>query len=55
MKLLARWNRYLPRWLWWLARRNVEPELHEDTGVAAAVTGGRPRVASTVSHRELVR
>jgi RND superfamily putative drug exporter len=27
MKLLGRWNWYLPRWLEWLPRLNVEPEL----------------------------
>ena len=30
MKLLGDWNWYLPRWLEWLPRLNVEPELHED-------------------------
>jgi RND superfamily putative drug exporter len=29
MKLLGDWNWYLPRWLAWLPRFNVEPELHE--------------------------
>jgi uncharacterized membrane protein YdfJ with MMPL/SSD domain len=29
MKLLGRWNWYLPTWLEWLPRLNVEPELHE--------------------------
>jgi RND superfamily putative drug exporter len=28
MKLLGDWNWYLPRWLEWLPRLNVEPELH---------------------------
>jgi putative drug exporter of the RND superfamily len=28
MKLLGDWNWYLPRWLHWLPRLNVEPELH---------------------------
>ncbi|HET6865590.1 MAG TPA: MMPL family transporter [Solirubrobacteraceae bacterium] len=32
MKLLGDWNWYLPRWLQWLPRFNVEPELH--TGAA---------------------
>jgi RND superfamily putative drug exporter len=30
MKLLGEWNWYLPRWLEWLPRLNVEPELHEE-------------------------
>jgi RND superfamily putative drug exporter len=29
MKLLGRWNWYLPPWLEWLPRLNVEPDLHE--------------------------
>jgi uncharacterized membrane protein YdfJ with MMPL/SSD domain len=29
MKLLGEWNWYLPRWLEWLPRLNVEPDLHE--------------------------
>jgi RND superfamily putative drug exporter len=29
MKLLGRWNWYLPRWLEWLPRLNVEPQLPE--------------------------
>ena len=29
MKLLGEWNWYLPRWLEWLPRLNVEPELRE--------------------------
>jgi RND superfamily putative drug exporter len=32
MKLLGDWNWYLPRWLEWLPRFNVEPELHEEPG-----------------------
>jgi len=28
MRLLGDWNWYLPRWLEWLPRLNVEPELH---------------------------
>ena len=28
MKLLGDWNWYLPRWLEWLPRLNVEAELH---------------------------
>ena len=31
MTLLGEWNWYLPRWLEWLPRLNVEPELHEQT------------------------
>jgi uncharacterized membrane protein YdfJ with MMPL/SSD domain len=30
MKLLGDWNWYLPRWLEWLPKLNVEPEIHED-------------------------
>jgi RND superfamily putative drug exporter len=30
MKLLGDWNWYLPSWLDWLPRLNVEPELHEE-------------------------
>jgi uncharacterized membrane protein YdfJ with MMPL/SSD domain len=30
MKLLGDWNWYLPRWLEWLPKLNVEAELHED-------------------------
>jgi RND superfamily putative drug exporter len=29
MKLLGRWNWYLPRWLKWLPRVNAEPELRD--------------------------
>jgi RND superfamily putative drug exporter len=29
MKLLGRWNWYLPGWLQWLPQLHVEPELHE--------------------------
>jgi len=29
MKLLGEWNWYLPRWLEWLPKLNVEPELHD--------------------------
>jgi RND superfamily putative drug exporter len=34
MKLLGEWNWYLPRWLEWLPRFNVEPELHAPPPVA---------------------
>ncbi len=40
MKLLGEWNWYLPRWLEWLPRLNVSPELHgaeEPTAPAGAV------------------
>jgi RND superfamily putative drug exporter len=36
MKLLGDWNWYLPGWLQWLPRFNVEPELHEDAPAAPA-------------------
>jgi RND superfamily putative drug exporter len=35
MKLLGEWNWYLPRWLQWLPRFNVEPELRAPAPVAA--------------------
>jgi RND superfamily putative drug exporter len=35
MKLLGEWNWYLPRWLEWLPRFNVEAELHAPPPVAA--------------------
>jgi putative drug exporter of the RND superfamily len=38
MKLLGDWNWYLPRWLEWLPRLNVEPELHEETPQPAVST-----------------
>jgi RND superfamily putative drug exporter len=30
MKLLGDWNWYLPGWLEWIPRFNIEPELHEE-------------------------
>jgi hypothetical protein len=41
MKLLGRWNWYLPRWLEWLPRLNVEPQLPEASMPPPAV----PRAA----------
>jgi putative drug exporter of the RND superfamily len=38
MKLLGDWNWYLPRWLEWLPRLNVEPELREETPQPAVST-----------------
>jgi len=38
MKLLGNWNWYLPRWLEWLPRLNVEPELREETPQPAVST-----------------
>jgi uncharacterized membrane protein YdfJ with MMPL/SSD domain len=35
MKLLGEWNWYLPRWLEWLPRLNVEAEIHEDEAFEA--------------------
>jgi RND superfamily putative drug exporter len=35
--LLGDWNWYLPRWLEWLPRLNVEPELHEEIPQAPPV------------------
>jgi uncharacterized membrane protein YdfJ with MMPL/SSD domain len=55
MKLLGDWNWYLPRWLQWLPRLNVEPELHTpspggvpapETAYAAAVGAERHEPAS---------
>ncbi|TML91121.1 MAG: MMPL family transporter [Actinobacteria bacterium] len=37
MKLLGEWNWYLPRWLEWMPRLNVEAELHEDAPEAPPV------------------
>ena len=37
MKLLGDWNWYLPRWLEWLPRFNVEPELAEEAPEAPPV------------------
>ncbi len=36
MKLLGEWNWYLPRWLEWLPRLNVEADLDEDEQKAPA-------------------
>jgi RND superfamily putative drug exporter len=38
MKLLGDWNWYLPRWLEWLPRLNVEPDLHDEVPEAAPAT-----------------
>jgi RND superfamily putative drug exporter len=37
MKLLGDWNWYLPRWLEWLPRLNVEAGVHEDAPDAAPI------------------
>jgi RND superfamily putative drug exporter len=37
MKLLGDWNWYLPRWLEWLPKLNVEAEIHEEPAPDAAV------------------
>jgi putative drug exporter of the RND superfamily len=37
MKLLGDWNWYLPRWLEWLPRLTVEPELREEIPESPAV------------------
>jgi RND superfamily putative drug exporter len=37
MKLLGDWNWYLPRWLEWLPRLNVEPDLREEVPEAPSV------------------
>jgi RND superfamily putative drug exporter len=49
MKLLGEWNWYLPRWLQWLPRFHVEPELHAPAPVVvpepvyATVAAGEAR------------
>ena len=48
MKLLGDWNWYLPRWLEWLPKLNVEPELH---GPAAEVPPAPASVPATISGR----
>jgi uncharacterized membrane protein YdfJ with MMPL/SSD domain len=37
MKLLGDWNWYLPRWVEWLPRLTVEPELREEISESPAV------------------
>jgi uncharacterized membrane protein YdfJ with MMPL/SSD domain len=41
MKLLGPWNWYLPRWLGWVPRLNVEAELHEAMPEGSLVRGER--------------
>jgi putative drug exporter of the RND superfamily len=41
MKLLGDWNWYLPRWLEWLPRLTVEPELEDDVPEALPLTVAR--------------
>jgi RND superfamily putative drug exporter len=48
MKLLGEWNWYLPRWLQWLPRLNMEAELHEDLAEAPG-RDPRARVRESVS------
>jgi putative drug exporter of the RND superfamily len=36
MKLLGEWNWYLPRWLEWLPRLKIGPELHDEDAKAPA-------------------
>ena len=58
MKLLGDWNWYLPRWLEWLPRLNVEAELDGEqvptapaaTASTSTVLGARQR-ASGAGHR----
>jgi uncharacterized membrane protein YdfJ with MMPL/SSD domain len=52
MKLLGRWNWYLPRWLAWLPRLNVEPQLPEPsrTPRPAVPRPGHAVDASTPRH-----
>src|SRR4029077_2366689 len=37
MKLLGEWNWYLPKWLEWLPRINVEADLHDDRAAGPEV------------------
>jgi putative drug exporter of the RND superfamily len=46
MKLLGRWNWYLPPWLEWLPRLNVEPELHDPSRMPPRA-GPRPAHATS--------
>jgi putative drug exporter of the RND superfamily len=46
MKLLGDWNWYLPRWLAWLPRLHVEPELQEPARPPASAA---PRPAYAVA------
>jgi RND superfamily putative drug exporter len=55
MKLLGDWNWYLPRWLEWLPRVNMEPPAAPAAVPTRATTGspptgGTPRVARRGSH-----
>jgi RND superfamily putative drug exporter len=50
MKLLGDWNWYLPRWLDWLPRFNVEPELH--AGAAEPAPAPAPAYASVGAAEE---
>jgi RND superfamily putative drug exporter len=46
MKLLGRWNWYLPSWLQWLPQLNVEPEVHEQPSAVAPSGERRGRPAA---------
>ena len=45
MKLLGDWNWYLPRWLEWMPRLNVEAELHDDEPAATEIPTAPPAPA----------
>jgi RND superfamily putative drug exporter len=45
MKLLGDWNWYLPRWLKWLPRFRVEPDLQGQPRPEPARTAPRPAYA----------
>ncbi|HET8977570.1 MAG TPA: MMPL family transporter [Solirubrobacteraceae bacterium] len=48
MKLLGDWNWYLPRWLQWLPRLNVEAEIHGPPQAPGPPPGGRqPELSAT--------
>ena len=45
MKLLGDWNWYLPKWLEWMPRLNVEAELHDDKPPATEIPTAPPAAA----------
>jgi RND superfamily putative drug exporter len=54
MKLLGDWNWYLPRWLHWLPRLGVEPELEAQRQAVTPVPLSGYAAAGTVDEREHV-
>jgi RND superfamily putative drug exporter len=54
MKLLGDWNWYLPRWLQWLPRFNVEPDLHAGaTEPASAPEAAYATVGAAEEHEHV--